>query len=417
MGLNQHHPIRPQGGNGRRGADGRMHVIRPLVGGLHGFRHGLATGTHLGFGVDEFVGLGFAQPLKDALMPRQHFVDLPLGQSGHGLGGGQCLFFTLGHHTQEAAIAHGLDHARHFLHRRQIDRQQLGLVGRWTHDVAKQHARRTLFLHKHGLTQHLGRQVHPVHRVADVAMAVCRLGLDKACGLAVERFARDQVPIRHLLTTDGADHAVVHAQGVEGLFEFFSRQVEQDGTHLGRGMLNGSAAVRHGERACGHALVGHQGGVARDDLHTRQVDVEFVRANLRDGGQDALPQLHLAHEQGDGLVGVDAQPRVEFAVGVQVAGQARFVGDSCRLRQGRIQRNAKGQRDIARGFQEATTGGGECVVHDQAPFAARRTARTMRLWAPQRHKLPSRAERTSASVGLGLRSSKAWACTIMPEVQ
>lgn len=107
------------------------------------------------------------------------------------------------------------------LRSRQIDRQQLGLVGRRANDVAKQHARRALFLHKHGLAQHLGRQVHPVHGVADVAVAVCRLGLDQARGLTVEGFARDQIPIRHFLTSDGADQAVVHAQGVEGLLECF----------------------------------------------------------------------------------------------------------------------------------------------------------------------------------------------------
>src|SRR6185295_4448287 len=50
-------------------------------------------------------------------------------------------------------------------------------------------------------------------------------------------------------------------------------------------------------------------------------------------------------------------------------------------------------------------------------FAARSTARTMRLCAPQRQRLRSSASRTCASVGLGLRRKSAAAATMMPEMQ
>ena len=46
-------------------------------------------------------------------------------------------------------------------------------------------------------------------------------------------------------------------------------------------------------------------------------------------------------------------------------------------------------------------GGGP--AHAPPSLAARSTARTMRLWAPQRHRLRSSAARTSASLGSGLR--------------
>ena len=48
---------------------------------------------------------------------------------------------------------------------------------------------------------------------------------------------------------------------------------------------------------------------------------------------------------------------------------------------------------------------------------ARSTARTMRLWAPQRQRCRSSAARTSASLGSGLRRSSAAALIRMPEMQ
>ena len=50
-------------------------------------------------------------------------------------------------------------------------------------------------------------------------------------------------------------------------------------------------------------------------------------------------------------------------------------------------------------------------------LAARRTARTMRLWVPQRQRLRARPARTSFSVGRGLPSRSAFAVMIMPLMQ
>ena len=62
------------------------------------------------------------------------------------------------------------------------------------------------------------------------------------------------------------------------------------------------------------------------------VDVEFISADLRDGGQDALAELDLSDQQGDGLVRIDLNPRADLAHGIEIARQARLV--ACRrLRQ------------------------------------------------------------------------------------
>ena len=60
--------------------------------------------------------------------------------------------------------------------------------------------------------------------------------------------------------------------------------------------------------------------------------------------------------------------------------------------------------------------GGEESVSRQESYAARCTARTMRLCAPQRH-VPSSARRTSASVGDGVWRNSAAAAISMPELQ
>src|SRR6185503_6697384 len=102
------------------------------------------------------------------------------------------------------------------------------------------------------------------------------------------------------------------------------------------------------------------------------------------------------------------------AVGLQAAGQA------CRRLPERDFWNDAERED------DATQGGGELAarqarsVHDEIlafSRAARRTARMIRLWVPQRQRLPASAARTSASCGCGLRLSRSAAAMIMPLAQ
>ena len=63
-------------------------------------------------------------------------------------------------------------------------------------------------------------------------------------------------------------------------------------------------------------------------------------------------------------------------------------------------------------------GGGEgWFIRVAISFAARSTARTMRLCEPQRQRLPSSASFTSRLVGAGFRFSNAAALIRMPETQ
>src|SRR5262249_2670051 len=134
-------------------------------------------------------------------------------------------------------------------------------------------------------------------------------------------------------------------------------------------------------------------------------DVELVGCNLRERGEDALAELALAGEDRHGAVGVDADPAIEHAIGLKTAGQARRL---LRDHAGRPETEADDNR--AGGLEKLS------ALH-AISFAARCTARTMRLCVPQRQKLADNAFLICASVGFGFLSSKALAVTIMPLVQ
>src|SRR6185369_765445 len=109
----------------------------------------------------------------------------------------------------------------------------------------------------------------------------------------------------------------------------------------------------------------------------------------------------LAAEQRYRAVGIDAQPRVQHAVAVQASRKSRSL--SKRLVEGKIN-NQRGA-----GFQEFAPRGHDCIS-----FAARCTARTMRLCEAQRQRWPFSAWRISSLVGRGFFASSACADITMP---
>ena len=149
--------------------------------------------------------------------------------------------------------------------------------------------------------------------------------------------------------------------------------------------------------ARGHALVGARGRAGRHHAHAGEIDVELVGDDLGDGREDALADLDLAGRDLDDAVSPKAQPLRQPPVALQAAGE-------------RARARVEDVKPKARP--------GAPGAHDGVPsLAARSTARTMRLCAPQRHRLRSSAARTSASLGVGLRRNNAAAEIRMPEMQ
>ena len=146
--------------------------------------------------------------------------------------------------------------------------------------MTKQHACGTVLLHKLGISQNFGSQIDPLDRLACVAGLGCKFEFGLTVRFAIERFSQYQVPIGNMATVGGGDLSVLHGEARGGLIEFGRSQVQQNGPHFRAGVLHSGGAIRHGERACCHAFVGDQSGVARDDLDTRQINVQFIGADL-----------------------------------------------------------------------------------------------------------------------------------------
>ena len=119
-------------------------------------------------------------------------------------------------------------------------------------------------------------------------------------------------------------------------------------------------------------------------------DVEFFGNDLRERGDDALADFDFARERFDVSVAMELEPLRELAIDAQAP------------------RERRARRDATRGIERE--------IH-RSTAEARSTARTMRLWLPQRQRLPSNAAFTSASLGRGVRESSAAALISMPEVQ
>src|SRR5207344_2470296 len=115
------------------------------------------------------------------------------------------------------------------------------------------------------------------------------------------------------------------------------------------------------------------------------VHVELLGRDLGQGGPHALAILDLARRDRD-----------HAGVGEVEPGSQDWVG-------------GEGDRQWR--------GGAHPDACPAVPLAAFMTARTILPCAPQRHKFPSSASRTSCSLGEGLTRSSATALTTMPEVQ
>ena len=155
--------------------------------------------------------------------------------------------------------------------------------------------------------------------------------------------------------------------------------------------------------------------------HADAIDghIQLIGDDLRDGGVDALPHVHLAEEGGDPPCRVDGDPGVElFRRDVAHGGSDR--AGLLRLGFGKTQQRctAGGHQQQTRALQELAPiqrvrrGAHACpVVAAPAVLricaAARSTARRMAMCMPQRHFRPASSWRIWSFVGAELRSSSA----------
>src|SRR5262249_33487292 len=208
------------------------------------------------------------------------------------------------------------------------------------------------------------------------------------------------------------DRAVSNRQLAGRYPEPLGGEVDQNRARFGGGHAQRRPAILDRLATGGLSLVRRLAGVAGGHLYAGQRQIELLGGDLGERGEDALPQFDLAGENLRGAVGIDADPTVEPTIGLQAPGQPFLPARKLRI-----------ERE---GDDDGTEAGGEFApiesgsVHGHVlPFAwaARSTARMMRLWVPQRQRFPASAARTSGSLGRGLRSSSSFADMIMPLMQ
>ena len=171
-----------------------------------------------------------------------------------------------------------------------------------------QHAIGSIILNVDIRARRLVGNVEARHVAAGVASRLARLVRRRARRVDLEGFVGDEIPIGCRLAVGRLHRSIDDGQRGWLGAELFRRQSEQYLARFRRHLPHGRAAIRHGERAGGDALVGHQTRVAGGDGDASEIDVELIGAELRDRGQHALTELDLADEQADLAIRLHAQP-------------------------------------------------------------------------------------------------------------
>ena len=346
-----------------RGAQRRVQQERPRVGGAEGCRDGLRRRP----AVEDLRSVGRGLGQGGAARVRQRGVGgrLPASAAGQHLAGGDGLFFAFGHHAGEAAVDHYCQDAAHGAGGAVIEPRQPPAIARRPQHAAMHHSRQPQIMHE-GVALTHQRRYPPRRRALFPRRGRQRLHLAGVEELPVVERGAFPVPPPDVA---GARYELAGRR-----LPARRRPAQQlvagrngRGAHRGAGLL-------HRVAARGKAVVRGQLGVAAAHADAARVQRQLGAADQGQGVAQALAQLHLAAEHGERAVGREAQAGADL--GGHAPGQSAAVA-----------------------------------------AAARRSAAIMRLCAPHRQMLRSRAAWISARVGVGLRASSAAPAIITPLAQ
>ena len=275
-----------------------------------------------------------------------------------------------------------------------------------------QHAGHAEVLHVAEPARHLVGNVEAGHRLADELVILRVLFLRRRFGIELDgkTLAADKLGIGDLLAAAGND-AVGDGELRGRHAELFCRGVEECRACRRRGLAQLHAADLNGQAAPGLALVGREQGVALDHVDAVHRHVELVGDDLLQRRIDAGAQLDLAGIDRHLAAVVDRQEGIDL-------GEDDRLGAG--LRHGSLKSAGKREADDQRAGTDERVAAGNLHIHGRLPYAAadaRLTARTMRAWVPQRHRLLASAVLMSASLGFLFLVSKSAPCMIMPLMQ
>ncbi len=184
------------------------------------------------------------------------------------------------------------------------------------------HAGQVHVIHIHRLARHLAGNVQARHGLAHDGVGRGRLGLHATGSRLHKAFARHQLPIGDFgPRLRVIDRAVLHAQAFGGRVQFRGGLAHEDVAHLRRGLAHRRPADLGGGAARGVAFIGREQRIRQVDVHARHRHIQLFGCDLGDHRLDALSDLHLAGEDGDGSAWVDADPAVQFRRLAQAGGQ------------------------------------------------------------------------------------------------
>ena len=293
------------------------------------------------------------------------------------------------------------------------------------------HALEPRVLHEGRAAGHLGGNVDARHGLAHDAVFRRIAEIGHGVGLHMQVKSGDKIAISELAPVGGDDSALGGVQVRRRDIQLAGGQCDKFLAGLCSGVQDGGAAVLHGVRAGGEALVGRGARVGGDQGDCPHVHSELFGGDLEQGGFCPLTKLALAGHDGDRAAGLDANPAVETGEILQAAGQGRALGFG-----GRGCRRALGQRpgQCGEGDDERAGAAKQGATRDRRgeggrhrltyrlvaglrASSARRTARRMRICVPQRHRLVCIWARMSSSLGAPPLSTSVCARITMPAVQ
>ena len=337
-------------------------------------------------------------------------VVAPMRARGERVAPGNRLLLTAGSNGKEIAVADDRDHAGTRAHRGLVEcEKSCAVAGRPDHP-RKDHSGKPHVLDIGRRSRQLAGQIDPVDRLADDGIVARLLRRRRECDISLQQAGPliRQLPKTRAPTIGRNDRAVPHLQLFRADAKPTRRRRDKDAARLGAGRANGAAALLDRLAAERVLLIGSPRRVGGDHADLVESDVEFLRRDLRQRGQDPLPELGLAGEDRHRLIRLQADPSFKPAIVAQA--ERHICRRLAKHRRGwqrkRRKHHAQRLRDMPAGKPHD--------AHRTGSMATFRTALTTRLWMPHRQSWSASASLISSSLGFGLRSSKALAAMIMP---
>src|SRR5260221_1328393 len=323
---------------------------------------------------------------------------------------GDRLLLAPGSNGKEIAIADDRDHPGKRANGRLVECKKSCAVARRTNHPRKDHSGQPHVLDVGRRSRQLAGQIDAVDRLADDRIVARLLRRRGECDISLQQAGTlfRELPKGRAPTIGRNDRATPDLQLFRADAKPTRRRGEKNATRLGAGRANSASALLDRLAAKSVLLIWSLRRVGGNDADLVESDIELLRRDLRQRGQDPLPEFGLAGEDRHRPIRLQTDPTFQLPI---VAQAERHI---CRhLAKYRRGWQRKGRKHHTERLRDMPAGKPH-DAHRTGSMATLRTALTIRLWVPQRQSWSASASLISSSLGFGLRSSRALAAMIMP---